>query len=77
MRSEIQIFVAPVEGGWTVQFDRDLQPLMFLSGARAEQQARALARKISQSGEDVEVLVHDRSRTLVGATRYAAELLCA
>lgn len=69
---EYRISVTPVAGGWTVRYDEELQPVMFLSGARAEQHARALARRISESGHDAQVLVHDRSFALVGATRYAA-----
>jgi len=72
MSDGYQITVAPVEGGWSVRCDGGLQPMMFLSGARAEQQARALARRLSETGEEAQVLIHDRSYALVGATRYAA-----
>jgi hypothetical protein len=64
------ILVAPVDGGWSVHCDEGLQPLMFLSGARAEEQARALARCLARGGEDAQVVVHDRASTLVGSTRY-------
>jgi len=64
------ILVAPVEGGWSVRCDDGLQPLMFLSGARAEEQARALARCFARNGGDAQVVVHDRASALVGSTRY-------
>jgi hypothetical protein len=64
------ILVAPVEGGWSVRCDEGLQPLMFLSGARAEEQARVLARCIARGGDDAHVVVQDRRSALVGSTRY-------
>jgi cell division protein FtsZ len=66
------IIVAPVDGGWTVRCDEDMQPLMFLSGARAEEHARTLAQRFAGMGDDAEVVIHDRQDTLVGATRYRA-----
>ena len=67
------IAVAPVEGGgWSLACDLGLEPMMFLSGARAEAQARALARRLSEAGGEVELTVRDRSRALVGMTRYLA-----
>jgi hypothetical protein len=72
MRREFEISVAPVEGGWSVLCGSQLHPMMFLSGARAEQQARALARRLSLTGDHASVKVHDRTSTLVGATRYWA-----
>ncbi|RAK60604.1 hypothetical protein DJ021_12705 [Phenylobacterium hankyongense] len=70
MPREFQISVSPVEGGWSVRCDGAVQPLMFLSGARAEDQARALARRLSLYGDIARVLVHDRTSRLVGATCY-------
>ncbi|RAK51277.1 hypothetical protein [Phenylobacterium deserti] len=72
MSGGYRITVAPVAGGWSVRCDGGLQPLHFLSGARAEQQARALAERLSLSGRDAQVLVHDRTLALVGAARYHA-----
>ena len=46
------------------------EPMVFLSGARAEAQARALAVRLSDAGENVRLLVHDRTHALVGATRF-------
>jgi hypothetical protein len=67
------ILVAPVDGGWSVRCDES-QPLMFLSGARAEEQARALARCLARGGEDAQVVVHDRTSALVGSTLYFGAL---
>ena len=67
-----QIAVSPVAGGWSLAVDGGLEPMMFLSGARAEAQARALAQRLSEAGGDVEVTVRDRSRALVGSTVYRA-----
>jgi hypothetical protein len=73
MTHQHHIAVAPVEGGgWSLVCDYGLEPMMFLSGARAEAQARALARRLSEAGGDVELTVRDRSRTLIGQTRYRA-----
>jgi hypothetical protein len=72
MKRQHRIAVAPVDGGWAIACDGGLQPMMFLSGARAEAQARALARRLAQAGGEVELTVRDRSETLVGHTRYPA-----
>jgi len=69
MTRSYQIAVEPVAGGWSVVSD-GREPMMFLSGARAEAQARALARRLSEAGEDVELIIRDRSRTVAGAARY-------
>lgn len=70
MRRDHTILVTPVAGGWSVRWDESPHPLMFLSGARAEEQARALARGVARSGDDAQVVVHDRTSALVGSTRY-------
>ena len=67
-----RIAVSPVDGGWSIACDDGLEPMMFLSGARAEAQARALARRLAEAGEEVELTVRDRSSALVGHTRYLA-----
>jgi hypothetical protein len=46
--------------------------MMFLSGACAEAQAQALARRLAQTGSEVELTVLDRSSALVAQTRYLA-----
>ena len=71
MKRQHHIAIAPVAGGWSLACDAGLEPLMFLSGARAEAQARVLARRLSESGDVVQVTVHDRSRILVGSMRYS------
>ena len=73
MTHRSNIIVAPVEGGgWSVAWDGMSQPMLFLSGARAESHARALAGRLSQAGEDVELTVRDRAQVLVGAASYPA-----
>ncbi|MEO8115763.1 MAG: hypothetical protein ABI655_15345 [Phenylobacterium sp.] len=64
------ISVSPVEGGWAVRFDYSLQPMMFLSGGRAEAQARAMAAVMNSLGHAAEVRVHDRSGRLAGQSSY-------
>ena len=66
------IAVAPVDGGWTIACDSGLEPMMFLSGGRAEAKSRALARRRSDAGGDVHLTVRDRTRAVVGETRYYA-----
>jgi hypothetical protein len=69
---DCQISVVPVSGGWSVETELVDAPLMFRSGAKAEERARALARRVAVAGRDAKVLVHDRSRALVGTWRYFA-----
>jgi hypothetical protein len=65
------IWVAPLASGWTVKC-AELEPLVFRSGRRAEEQARALARCLSALGRDAQVRIHDRAMNLVGAQDYPA-----
>jgi hypothetical protein len=67
-----EITVTPVDGGWSVECWLVGQPQMFLSGRRAEESARRLAQTVASVGEDARVVVHDRSRALVGTRRYFA-----
>ncbi len=67
-----RISVAPVGGGWCVSCDECGVDLMFLSGGRAESQARTLARCLAGLGQDALVEVHDRRNALAGVTRYVA-----
>jgi hypothetical protein len=46
---------------------------MFLSGGRAEHQAHALAQCLAELGYDAHVEIHDRTKALAGAFRYAAQ----
>jgi hypothetical protein len=74
MSEDFKITVGPVDGGWSVRCDHNLEPVMFLSGGRAEQYAKALAMRMSRAGRSAQVLVHDRTLALVGASRYQADL---
>jgi hypothetical protein len=65
------IQVAPLAEGWAV-FCAGLEPLVFRSGGRAEEQARALAAVLAHLGRAVKVLIHDRTFTLVGTAYYPA-----
>lgn len=64
------IAVTAVEGGWSLACDAGLEPVVFLSGARAEAHARALASRLSEAGDEVRVTVSDRSHSLVGSMLY-------
>ena len=66
------ILVVPVEGGWRVHSPFDDTPLMFLSGAKAEEKAKALAERLAAAGRDARVLIHDRTEALIGTWRYFA-----
>ena len=68
------ISVVPVEGGWRVLSPFDDTPLMFLSGAKAEEKAKSLAEHLASTGRDARVLIHDRTRALIGTWRYFAEV---
>jgi hypothetical protein len=72
VRFQRHIAVAPVDGGWSLACDAGLEPVMFLSGGRAEAQARALARRLSEDGGVVRVTVRDRSSAVIGSVRYCA-----
>jgi hypothetical protein len=63
------ITVRPVSGGWCVSCG-STGDLMFLSGARAEEKARALARCFADLGSDVQLAVHDLRDQLVATRRY-------
>ena len=66
------ISVAPVQGGWRLEAAVCGQALMFLSGACAERQARALARRLASLGYDMRVEVRDRRNAVAGSFRYPA-----
>ena len=67
-----EITVEPCALGWAVVCDSLCQPLLFLSGGRAESQAKALAMAVARAGYDVCLSVLDRRRTLVGKGLYFA-----
>lgn len=66
------IAVVPAAGGWRLETG-DVEALMFLSGAKAEARAKALAQAFARTGEDVRVMIHDRSSALVATQRFFAE----
>ena len=72
MRQDHLIVVAPIAGGWRVALD-DLEPMMFLSGRRAEAHARALAKRLAVVGGEARLMIHDRSYALIGAQLYLAD----
>lgn len=59
------IMVRACPGGWSVSLD-DCQPLMFLSGRRAEIHAYDVATRLAEIGDTARVLVHDRTSALAG-----------
>jgi len=70
--SDIRLSVRPSGPGWQVDCDVNSQPLMFMSGAKAEAQAHALAKTIASTGSDAQVEVRDRREKVIGNTRYRA-----
>lgn len=59
MGREHLITVEPAAVGWRVALD-DLQPLMFLSGAQAEQHARGLAARLRGAGGRAKLTIRER-----------------
>lgn len=70
--SPVVYTVAPVPGGWAIASDANAEPLMFLSGARAEAAACVLARATASAGLGAEVIIHDRNGKLAGSHRFRA-----
>lgn len=66
------IWVSPLSGGWTVRC-AELEPLVFRSGRRAEEQARAIASCLASLGRDAQVVIQDRSNNFVGTADYPAD----
>jgi len=69
---EVLLRVRPAAGGWKVESTDGVEPMMFLSGARAERSARALAQTIARAGKGVRLVIEDRSAQVVGAMSFAA-----
>ena len=65
------IWVLPLADGWTVRC-ADLEPLVFRSGRRAEEQAKTIASCLSSLGRDAQVRIQDRSLKLVGTQHFPA-----
>lgn len=72
--TQVVLSVTPAAGGWTVQQLPDGEPLMFLSGGRAEAAAIRLAASYSSTGAPAQILIHDRQGRLVGERRVGANL---
>jgi hypothetical protein len=71
--TDVNLKVRPSGPGWQLESDANTQPMMFLSGAKAEAQAHALAKRMAASGADARVTVQDRGEQVVGATEYPAD----
>ena len=65
------ISVQPMADGWAV-LTPDVEPLVFRSGRKAEEAAKALAARLADLGRAVLVRIHDRSHTLIGTAWYPA-----
>ena len=70
---EISMTVRSVGGGWMVDGVVGLEPLLFLSGAKAEAQAHRLARCLARTQCDARVEVLDRNEQLLGTACYFAD----
>lgn len=66
------IEVAHVNGAWFLRAGGYIEPTLFLSGGRAENAARRLARCLAAMGCDTRVHIHDKQNVLVGDHRYFA-----
>jgi hypothetical protein len=69
----VTISVLPIDNGWSVHQEPGGEPLVFLSGGRAEAAARRLAKASTRSGLAAELLIKDRGGGLVGRFHYPAE----
>ena len=65
------ISVLPLAGGWAVRC-AELEMLVFRSGRRAEEQAKAMAACLARLGRAVQVRIHDRAMNLVATAYYPA-----
>lgn len=65
------IWVSPLAEGWAV-ICSGIEPLVFLSGGRAEAQAKRLAVALAKLGRAVQVRILDRARNLVGTQVFPA-----
>jgi hypothetical protein len=59
--------VLPLGGGWIIDHDGALEPLVFRRGGEAERSARRLARGMADSGDWAQVVVHDLRGVVVGS----------
>jgi hypothetical protein len=61
--------VNAIDGGWSLDCVPGPEPILFLSGAQA--QARALACRLSEAGEEIRLTVQDRPHAVVGSLLYS------
>lgn len=62
-----EISVTPaMGGGWTVRHEGDIEPTLFLSGAKAEDAARRLAEAMADAGQPTEIRIILRDGSLAG-----------
>jgi hypothetical protein len=57
MPDKHEIRVKPCGDGWTVECDEVGQPILFITGGRAEHHARAMAAAMAKAGCDVRLLI--------------------
>jgi hypothetical protein len=60
------ICVKPFDAGWSVACDGADNSMLFLSGAKAEAAARALARNVAQAGKPAAIEIWLRDGRLAG-----------
>ena len=65
------IEVSHVNGSWRVDVE-GCAPNLYLSGARAEKDARWLAQCLAHKGCEIRVHIHDKQNVLVGDHRFFA-----
>jgi hypothetical protein len=66
------ISVGPVERGWCVTGPLE-QRRVFITGGRAESQARKLGERLAAMGQTAIVEIHDRAGAIAGSVLYLAE----
>lgn len=68
----VLVRIAPIEGGWSVAASFNESPLVFKSGARAEQAGRQLAKAAAKSGLAVDLRIETRDGRLAEEVRYTS-----
>ncbi len=68
------IEVSHLNGAWRLLVS-GLEPMFFLSGARAERAARRLAYRLAGAGCEARVRIRDLQNVIVGDHRYFAALV--
>jgi hypothetical protein len=76
--SEIRrIQLQPTPSGWRLAAPGEFEPMLFLSAAEAEAQARVLAARLAEAGLDVRVEVYDERGAMVSTFCCFSEGLAA